>query len=81
MNVIFSVGGIDVQQVSLVVNYDLPEEPENYLHRVGRSGRYGRRGVAINFVREHDYDLLEKIKDFYKFDIKQVPENIGEICQ
>lgn len=73
--------GIDVQQVSLVVNYDLPEEPENYLHRVGRSGRYGRRGVAINFVREHDYDLLEKIKDFYKFDIKQVPENIGEICQ
>eukprot|EP00951_Prasinocladus_malaysianus_P047586 scaffold651137_cov53-Prasinocladus_malaysianus.AAC.1 len=42
--------GIDVQQVSLVINFDLPSEPENYLHRIGRSGRFGRKGVAINFV-------------------------------
>jgi superfamily II DNA/RNA helicase len=42
--------GIDVQQVSLVINYDLPTQPENYLHRIGRSGRFGRKGVAINFV-------------------------------
>lgn len=42
--------GIDVQQVSLVINFDLPTQPENYLHRIGRSGRFGRKGVAINFV-------------------------------
>jgi ATP-dependent RNA helicase len=43
--------GIDVQQVSLVINYDLPNNRENYIHRIGRSGRYGRKGVAINFVK------------------------------
>ena len=42
--------GIDVQQVSLVINYDLPNNIENYLHRIGRSGRFGRKGVAINFA-------------------------------
>merc|ERR1711959_589096 len=44
--------GIDVQGVSLVINYDLPLNRENYLHRIGRSGRFGRKGVAINFVKE-----------------------------
>ena len=39
--------GIDVQQVSLVINFDLPQNMENYLHRIGRSGRFGRKGVAI----------------------------------
>ncbi len=42
--------GIDVQQVSLVINYDLPTNRENYIHRIGRGGRFGRKGVAINFV-------------------------------
>src|SRR5690606_40138568 len=42
--------GIDVQQVSLVINYDLPANKENYIHRIGRGGRFGRKGVAINFV-------------------------------
>lgn len=42
--------GIDVQQVNLVINYDLPSNFESYLHRIGRSGRFGRKGVAINFV-------------------------------
>lgn len=41
---------LTVTQVSLVINYDLPTQPENYLHRIGRSGRFGRKGVAINFV-------------------------------
>ena len=44
--------GIDVQQVSLVVNYDFPQDRENYIHRIGRSGRYGRKGTAINFIPE-----------------------------
>jgi translation initiation factor 4A len=42
--------GIDVQQVSLVINYDLPTNRENYIHRIGRSGRFGRKGVSINFI-------------------------------
>merc|ERR1712070_576368 len=46
--------GIDVQQVSLVINYDLPTNRENYIHRIGRSGRFGRKGVAINFVKSDD---------------------------
>lgn len=50
--------GIDVQQVSLVINYDLPTQPENYLHRIGRSGRFGRKGVAINFVSRVSSNLL-----------------------
>jgi ATP-dependent RNA helicase len=40
--------GLDVQQVSLVINYDLPNNREAYIHRIGRSGRFGRKGVAIN---------------------------------
>ncbi|KAI9518520.1 Eukaryotic initiation factor 4A-II [Dissostichus eleginoides] len=48
--------GIDVQQVSLVINYDLPTNRENYIHRIGRGGRFGRKGVAINFVTEEDED-------------------------
>jgi len=46
--------GIDVQNVSLVINYDIPKSPETYLHRIGRSGRFGRKGFAINFVTDRD---------------------------
>eukprot|EP00727_Mastigamoeba_balamuthi_P006507 m51a1_g2477 putative atp-dependent rna helicase eif4a (1223) ;mRNA; f:60481-65440 len=54
--------GIDVQQVSLVINYDLPTNPENYIHRIGRSARFGRKGVAINFVTEADVALLRELE-------------------
>lgn len=50
--------GLDVQQVSLVINYDLPTNRENYIHRIGRSGRFGRKGVAINFVTSEDIKIL-----------------------
>merc|ERR1719258_617220 len=53
--------GIDVQQVSLVINYDLPPNMENYLHRIGRSGRFGRKGVAINFVTNSDVRTMKDI--------------------
>ena len=46
-------------QVSLVINFDLPTQPENYLHRIGRSGRFGRKGVAINFVSQEDEHMLK----------------------
>jgi translation initiation factor 4A len=54
--------GIDVQQVSLVINYDLPTNRENYIHRIGRGGRFGRKGVAINFVTNHDVAMLRDIE-------------------
>lgn len=60
--------GIDVQQVSLVINYDLPSNRENYIHRIGRSGRFGRKGVAINFVTTEDVRILRDIECmFYLF--------------
>lgn len=54
--------GIDVQQVSLVINYDLPTNRENYIHRIGRGGRFGRKGVAINFVTVNDVPMLREIE-------------------
>lgn len=57
--------GIDVQQVSLVINYDLPTSRENYLHRIGRSGRFGRKGVAINFVTVEDVRILRDIEQYF----------------
>jgi len=64
--------GIDVQNVSLVINYDLPVNRENYLHRIGRSGRFGRKGVAINFVTAADVQLLRDIEQFYATQIDEV---------
>lgn len=57
--------GIDIQQVSLVINYDLPLSKETYIHRIGRSGRFGRKGVAINFVIPTDGKFLTDIEKFY----------------
>lgn len=71
--------GIDIQQVSVVINYDIPKYREVYIHRIGRSGRYGRKGIAINFVTEEEYRVLKDIGDFYKIDIKPMPSNIKDI--
>ena len=62
--------GIDVQQVSLVINYDLPKNLENYIHRIGRSGRFGRKGVAINFVTPEDSRVLKELERFYNTTIE-----------
>jgi len=71
--------GIDVQQVSLVINYDLPRNLENYLHRIGRSGRFGRKGVAINFVSRDDARLLRELEQFYNTSIEEMPANIADL--
>lgn len=71
--------GIDIQQLSLVINFDLPIQKETYIHRIGRSGRYGRKGVAINFVTERDLHDLEELKQFYNTKIEEMPQNIGDI--
>lgn len=69
--------GIDVQQVSLVVNYDLPTNRENYVHRIGRSGRFGRKGVAINFVTNDDVQELHGLEKYYSVSIKEMPSDIS----
>ena len=66
-------------QVSLVINYDLPTQPENYLHRIGRSGRFGRKGVAINFVSKDDERLLQDVQKFYNTQIQELPDNIADL--
>lgn len=71
--------GIDVQQVSLVINYDLPRSRELYIHRIGRSGRYGRKGVAINFVKSEDVRKLHDIEQYYSTQIDEMPMNIAEL--
>jgi len=71
--------GIDVQQVSLVINYDLPANRENYIHRIGRSGRFGRKGVAINFITEDDRRTLEEIQSFYNTSIDEMPMNVADL--
>uniref|UniRef100_A0A7R9YCD0 RNA helicase n=1 Tax=Pinguiococcus pyrenoidosus TaxID=172671 RepID=A0A7R9YCD0_9STRA len=71
--------GIDVQQVSLVINYDLPTNRENYIHRIGRSGRFGRKGVAINFVTEEDTRYLRDIEEFYQTQVQEMPQNIADL--
>ena len=71
--------GIDIQQLSLVINYDLPIQKETYIHRIGRSGRYGRKGVAINFVTDRDLESLHEIETFYNTEVKEMPQNIADI--
>ena len=71
--------GIDVQQVSLVLNYDIPYDKETYVHRIGRSGRYGRKGVAINFVSNKDYKKFKAIIDHYETTIEELPSDIGSL--
>lgn len=71
--------GIDVQQVSVVINYDFPIDQANYLHRIGRSGRYGRKGVAINFIAKTDVPMLKQIEQFYNTQIEEMPADISDL--
>merc|ERR1712010_295167 len=71
--------GIDVQQVSLVINYDLPKDRENYIHRIGRSGRFGRKGVAINFITGDDVRQMRDIEQFYNTQIEEMPMNVADL--
>lgn len=71
--------GIDVQQVSLVINYDLPTNRENYIHRIGRGGRFGRKGVAINFLTDDDQRTLQDIEQFYNTQIEEMPMNVADL--
>lgn len=74
--------GIDVQQVSLVINYDLPrgqDARENYVHRVGRCGRFGRKGVAVNFLTREDVGMMREIERHYSTQVEAMPVNISDL--
>lgn len=63
--------GIDIQQLNLVINYDIPNSVHTYLHRIGRSGRWGKKGTAINFVCEKDIQRMKRIEQHYKINISE----------
>ena len=71
--------GIDVQQVSLVVNYELPVQRENYIHRIGRSGRYGKKGVAINLIYGGEMNSLKEIEKHYSTNINELPDDLASL--
>lgn len=73
--------GIDIQQISLVINYDIPFKVEPYLHRIGRSGRFGRKGCAINLVTAYDSQNLKKIEVYYETVIEALPTNFIDIIK
>jgi len=62
-----------------VINYDQPTNREIYIHRIGRSGRFGRKGVAINFVKEQELRLLRDIEQYYSTQIDEMPMNVAEL--
>ena len=69
--------GIDIQQVSTVINFDIPKDEHTYLHRIGRSGRWGRKGMAINFVTKFDIQNMKRIEEYYKINIQELPANFS----
>jgi len=71
--------GIDIQQVSIVINFDLPKDIHTYLHRIGRSGRWGRKGVGINFITRRDVTKIREIEQHYATEIKELPSNIDSL--
>ena len=73
--------GIDVQQVSLVINYELPLEDskDNYIHRIGRSGRYGRKGTSINLMYGDEVRLMDDMKSKYEINLLGLPEDLSQI--
>ncbi|XP_033217363.1 eukaryotic initiation factor 4A-III-like isoform X2 [Belonocnema kinseyi] len=71
--------GLDVQQVSLVINYDFPNNRELYIHRLGRSGRFGRKGVGVSFLKAEDISVMRDIEQFYATTVDEMPMNVADL--
>ena len=71
--------GIDIQQVSVVINFDIPKCVHNYLHRIGRSGRWGRKGVGINMITRRDIAKMKEIEGHYSCEIKEMPAALDNL--
>lgn len=69
--------GIDIERVNIVINYDMPDSPDTYLHRVGRAGRGNTKGLTITFVSsEEDKKILQEIQDRFLLKIQEFPDTI-----
>jgi len=69
--------GIDIERVNIVINYDMPESADTYLHRVGRAGRFGTKGLAITFISStEDSEVLNQVHERFEVEIKELPEQI-----
>ena len=73
--------GIDIQQVSVVINFDIPKDVNTYLHRIGRSGRWGRKGVGINMITRRDVGKIKEIEGFYSCQIQELPANFDNLMR
>ena len=73
--------GIDIQQVSVVINFDIPKDVHTYLHRIGRSGRWGRKGVGINMITRRDLFKIKEIEGFYSCQINELPGNVDNLMR
>jgi translation initiation factor 4A len=73
--------GIDVQQVSIVINFDVPRDMHCYLHRIGRSGRWGRKGVGINFITRRDVQKIKEIEEYYACQINELPGDLSKLTK
>ena len=71
--------GIDIQQVSTVINFDIPKDIHTYIHRIGGSGRWGRKGMGINFTTQRDCKKIKEIQEFYNTIIEELPENFMDL--
>jgi len=71
--------GLDVQQVSTVINFDIPKDIHTYIHRIGRSGRWGRKGMGINFITQRDIRKIREIEQYYETQIEEMPASISNI--
>jgi superfamily II DNA/RNA helicase len=71
--------GIDIQQISVVINFDIPKCVHTYLHRIGRSGRWGRKGVGINFITRRDVSKIKEIEQHYDTQISELPGNFDQL--
>lgn len=69
--------GIDIQQVGVVINFDIPKDIHNYLHRIGRSGRWGRKGTGINLITRRDVQKLKEIEQYYSTQIEELPSEFS----
>jgi translation initiation factor 4A len=69
--------GIDIQQVSVVINFDITSDVHTYLHRIGRSGRWGRKGTAINFISPRDIRIMRDIENYYRIQVQPLPEDFN----
>jgi len=71
--------GIDVQQVSCVINFDIPRDISTYLHRIGRSGRWGRKGMGLNLITERDVEKMREIEQYYSTQITELPSELSNV--